>query len=68
VVGTVSAAQGTKTVIVHKRQIGKGAVTAKAPAGGAVHPKAIAPGAVTEAVNKPGAVTGRAIASDSIGA
>jgi hypothetical protein len=72
--GTAEAVR-TRT-LVHKRDIARGAVTAKALAKGAVHPKAIAAGAVkATAISRgavgsgalaPGAVTAGSIASGAV--
>jgi hypothetical protein len=77
--GTAHAATShpsTKTIIVRKGEIAKGAVTAKALAPGAVHAIAIANGAVTkgklakEAVSTtafaPGSVSAAALAPDAV--
>jgi hypothetical protein len=77
IVAMGGTAEAVKThSLVHKGDIVKGAVTAKALANGAVHPKAISKGAVKEAAIAkgavgvaalaPGAVTAGAISPDSI--
>ncbi len=77
--GTAHAASShsTKTIVVRKGEIAKGAVTAKALAPGAVHAiaiaegavhrKALSPNAVGPAALAPGSVQTRALAAGAVG-
>lgn len=65
VAGNTNAFSATH-VTVHKGDIAKGAVTAKALAAGAVGSKALAKGAVNAKAIKPGAVDSAALGADAV--
>ncbi len=60
VAGNANALAGGHHTLVHRGDIAKGAVTARALANGAVHPKALAKGVVTAKALHAGAVTATA--------
>jgi hypothetical protein len=65
VAGNANAFAG-RDIVIHRGEIAKGAVTAKALAKGAVHARALAKGAVHARALAKGAVTSAAIGNDAV--